>query len=117
MWVALGDERIKNIVALAPVTDLMVLSEFKNFNKGHSVTNFDGYYQELSRKRIFLQVSNFDGRISTSAALRFVEKVGASQPVNIPIDLTAVITPKRGHSDAEHEKATEWLLDRANGSL
>ncbi|SFH44112.1 serine aminopeptidase domain-containing protein [Pseudomonas sp. NFACC45] len=100
---------ITSIIAMAPVTDVFRLREFENSKANKTVYTLAPYYQVLSKKHVFIQINNNDDRVGTAETLSLiagVTKVGNPYAV----DLTAILTPKKGHSTSEHEMAAAWAL-------
>ena len=102
------DQRIKYVIALAPVTDLYHLDEFKGYflNPTYSL---DQYYGVLSEKHIFMQINNNDDRVGTGQAVRFIKNV--SHVGHKTVDLFAIITPHFGHSSPHQELAKNWIIN------
>lgn len=110
IWTALQDERISSIVALAPVVDMRDLSEFAGYQGSSRDVGFDGHYEQLAGKNIFVQVSNRDDRINTASVLEFVRKTSYARPESAPVNLVLNVSSERGHREAAHATAAQWSL-------
>lgn len=99
------------VIALAPVTDVFRLREFEGSKASNSLYVLNGYYPTLATKHLFIQINNNDDRVGTAQALAFMNGVTQARSPEA-VDLTAVITPKKGHSTSEHEMAAAWALTR-----
>ena len=109
---AAADSRIQYIVAMAPVTDLQVLEEFKGLPLDKRGFNLNPWYSALSNKSIFLQIGNSDDRVGTQAALDFLTGV-VKAAGDRPVDITGLITPNKGHATARHDLAAQWIFSKA----
>lgn len=74
LHVAAKEERIKQVLAFAPVTKLSKIKEFKSLN----ITSYDA--PKLVNKRIRIYISNKDTRVGTRNCFDFVENVVSSSP-------------------------------------
>lgn len=100
---------VSTVIALAPVTDVFRLREFEGATASKSLYSLERYYPTLSKKHLFIQINNDDDRVGTAQAISFISGVtAAGGPV--AVDLTEVLTPKKGHSTSEHEMAAAWAL-------
>lgn len=115
MKVAAEIPDISTVVALAPVTDVFRLREFDESSASKPLYSLESYYPELSRKHLFIQINNDDDRVGTAQAMSFISGVTAAGGHG-PVDLTAVVTPKKGHSTSEHEMAAAWVLSQRNSA-
>lgn len=106
---AIADPRVDTLVLMAPVTDLTALREFAGMSVSSQLYGLQGSYPLFAKKRIFLQIGVSDDRVGTTRALSFVEGISAASG-GAPVDLTAVVTPGKGHGTAEHEFAAKWVI-------
>jgi len=112
---AAADERITDVVGMAPVTDLQRLDEFSKIKVNESVYGLDKYASQLAKRHLFLQIGSADGRVGTHEALRLIDAVTAAGHGE-PVDLTLLLTPAPGHTTAEHDRAAKWVLDEFSGA-
>ncbi|MGK3120441.1 alpha/beta hydrolase [Pseudomonas corrugata] len=107
---------IDTVIAMAPVTDVFRLREFDNSKANKSAYSLTPYYEALSKKHLFIQINNDDDRVGTTETLSLVSGITKAGNPDA-VDLTAIVTPKKGHSTSEHEMAAAWALaqqQRAN---
>ncbi len=98
------------VIALAPVTDVFRLREFDDASASRSLYSIKPFYPVLSKKHLFLQINNNDDRVGTDEAISLIRGVVAAGGQR-EVDLTAVITPRKGHSTSEHEAAAAWAVN------
>ncbi|WP_055135549.1 alpha/beta hydrolase family protein [Pseudomonas corrugata] len=106
---------ITTIIAMAPVTDVFRLREFDGSKANRSVYTLAPYYSALSKKHLFIQINNDDDRVGTTETLSLISgitKAGSPDAV----DLTAILTPKKGHSTSEHAMAADWALSHEHAA-
>ncbi|AVD86178.1 S9 family peptidase [Pseudomonas sp. SWI44] len=106
---------VSTVIALAPVTDIFRLREFDGSTASKSLYSLAPYYPELSKKHLFIQINNDDDRVGTAQAIALISGVTAAGSQGA-VDLTAVLTPKKGHSTSEHEMAAAWAYSKRNSS-
>lgn len=107
--IAAADARVTRIVAMAPVTNIARLDEFKGMSVDQRVYGLAKAFPTFARDHIFMQIGNADTRVGTADALAFeAGVVGAAG--NSVADFTTVITPLRGHGTAMHDEAAQWVL-------
>ena len=94
---------------MAPVTDVFRLREFGNSKANESVYTLAPYYPALSKKHVFIQINNDDDRVGTTETLSLISGITKAGNPDA-VDLTAILTPKKGHSTSEHEMAATWAL-------
>lgn len=111
MRVASEIPEVTFVIAMAPVTDIFRLSEFKESKAPKELYSLKASYPNLAKKHIFIQINNDDDRVGTMEALSFI--TGVTKSINTKdVDLMAILTPKKGHSTSEHQMAAAWALDR-----
>lgn len=96
------DDRIKNIGAIIPLTDLNYLSEFKGLEVEDSMFGLEQFYPELRTKHILVRIGKDDTRVGTQNAQRYADAVGAE------IQLLDTV----GHSAPEDGTTIQWLIDQ-----
>lgn len=98
--------QVREVVLLSPVTDLNVLAEFK----GHPVgMHYLPDPAPLVGKRLFVAIGSGDARVSTRAALDFVDGVLQAAPVGQTPDVTVWIDPTPGHRLMGEDQAAQWV--------
>ncbi|WP_260956734.1 alpha/beta hydrolase family protein [Pseudomonas citri] len=111
MRVASEIPEVTTVIALAPVTDIFRLSEFRESKAPRELYSLKANYSTLAKKHIFIQINNDDDRVGTAEALSLITGVTKSENSE-SVDLMAVLTPRKGHSTSEHQMAAAWALDR-----
>lgn len=101
--------QVTEVVALSPVTDLNLLSEFED-KRAHSRYRLDP--APLAGKRLFVAIGSGDARVSTRAALDFVDGVLQSVPAGRTPDVTVVVNPTPGHRLMGEAEAVAWVRAR-----
>ena len=101
-----------HLILISPVTNLSKLSEFKNVEVNKNLYSLEASYKNLANDHIFLQIGTTDDRVGTNEALNFVNGVVATGKGKT-VDLTAILTPNRGHGSAMPEVAFQWALDQS----
>lgn len=91
------------------MTDLFKLREFEGAKAPQPLYSLKPFYPAIATKHLFLQINNNDDRVGTDQALSLVKGVVEAGGYN-PVDITAIITPRKGHSTSEHETAASWAL-------
>lgn len=109
----ISDSRIHNLLLMSPVTELKYLLEFKNSRNLSFSSNFLDYSKTLSSKSIFIQIGNSDDRVGTENVLKLIEHI-LNADKKKEVDLTTIITPKKGHVTQSHDLAIRWTLDIHN---
>lgn len=115
--VAAADPRFRAVVAFAPVTEPMVLTEFHGTARAGAVKalNLVHLADKLAGRSLWLCIGNNDARVGTDKAIAFTRKVvAASLAAKKPLDVFLVVTPTPGHSihKTAHDEAAAWLLER-----
>lgn len=98
---AARDERLKNVVAFAPVTDLAHVREFKNLQENPAVRalNLSKVCQKLIKQHLRLYISNHDTRVHTRSCIDFAMSVvdhATSNQVRSPF-VELILYPPIGH--------------------
>jgi dipeptidyl aminopeptidase/acylaminoacyl peptidase len=78
-WAA-ADPRVRAVAAIAPVTDLRGLTEFKGMENhaGTEAIALDHCAEKLVGRAIWVCIGNNDERVSTENCIRFTRKVVAA---------------------------------------
>jgi dienelactone hydrolase len=115
--VTAADERICCAAPIAPVADLMQLTEFKGVRNRAAVEakNLVHLAQKLANRSIWVTIGNNDERVNTDSTIAFTRSVVASavkQGHEADVELHVVaeaghVTPK-----GAHQQAAAWM--RAN---
>lgn len=106
-------DEVSTIIAMAPVTDIFRLREFDQSKAPRQLYGLNKYYPALAKKHIFIQINNNDDRVGSPEAMKFIAGVvAAADPKRA--DLTAVLTPVKGHSTSDHEMAANWAMHLQN---
>ncbi|MDA0833908.1 MAG: prolyl oligopeptidase family serine peptidase [Planctomycetota bacterium] len=120
-----ADERVKQVIAFAPVTNLGALTEFKGTETDERVQAHSTIHlaDKLVGKPLWIVIGNDDNRVSTDDCLATGREIikqskGKLNPVPVEIRLVgttdhrlhAVPTPQFGQLCAPHEEAAKWLL-------
>lgn len=114
---AASEPRIRAVVAFAPVTELMVVNEFKGTTKPDAVRALDLSLlaDKLAGRSYWLCIGNKDDRVGTDQAIAFTRKLVASSfAAKKVMDVNVVIAPSIGHSihKTAHDEAAAWLKER-----
>ena len=114
---AAADERIRRIVAFAPVTDLPVLKEFRGLEE-HALTRSLALHQHVERlvdRELWACIGNADERVGTDRLMSFVHQLAATNVARgLPAKVELHVMPSAGHRihDTAHEEAAQWLSAR-----
>lgn len=113
---AAADPRVKALAAFAPVTDLMVLSEFQSLEKRDLVdrVSLKSQAEKLAGRAVWVIIGDRDARVSTDESIAFCRAVtAASLKRNQPalVDLHVISEPQ-GHTTPKgaDELAADWIL-------
>lgn len=112
---AAAEPRIGYVVALAPVIDLLALSEFAGMDK-HEPTKalaLANHADKLAGRAVWLCIGNHDERVGTDHSIVFTRKLVAAsvarkKPANVELHVMAT-NGHRIHATA-HDEAAAWLL-------
>jgi len=118
--VAAADARIKAVVAFAPVTDLLALSEFTGMQDHAEVRALaaERLAARLAGRPIWMCIGNHDTRVDTDRAIHFTRRiVECAVAAGTRPDIELLVQPTAGHQIApdSHEKAAAWLAERFFG--
>jgi dienelactone hydrolase len=125
---AAADPRIRQVIAFAPVTRLLTLTEFAGTETNEAVMALSTIHlaEKLVGKPMWVVIGNHDTRVGTEDCLAFSQEVikrsiGKLEPV--PVELRLVGTtghrlhaspaPEFGQLCAPHDEAAAWLLAQA----
>ena len=115
---AAGDARVKWIAAFAPVTDLIVLHEFKNTQAAKKPALVTVAHK-LTSQALWLWIGNDDLRVGTDSAVAFTRRVvetasaqGKQANVELHIAPTEAGANLNGHTirPSAYEEAAAWML-------
>jgi dienelactone hydrolase len=93
---AAGDRRIRTVVCVSPVTNLLALREFIGVDKVQVQRfNVDALAEKLANKSIWISIGDDDQRVSTADCIATVAKLksAAANPQSIEL----VVKPTKGH--------------------
>lgn len=119
LHLAAADRRFRAVVAFAPVTDLLSLSEFAGMEK-HEATRslaLEYHAEELAGRPIWLCIGHNDRRVDTDAVIRFVRRIARASAAQgestAGLELHLVDGPPQslGHTIhvTAHDEAAIWL--------
>jgi dienelactone hydrolase len=112
---AAAEPRIKSVVAFAPVTDLLALTEFKGMNK-HAATRslaLAHFADKLVGRALWVCIGNHDDRVGTDLTIALCRAVTAADVAKgKPADVELHVMPTLGHTihQTAHEEAAAWVL-------
>jgi dienelactone hydrolase len=124
MHAAAADERIRCVLAFAPVTHLPVLREFEGARDNPDVLKLSTIHlvDKLAPKSIWITIGNNDVRVGTreciDMALALVERAkGKTEPIPIELHLNGTIdhrlhakaAPQYRQFTSPHDDAAVWL--------
>jgi hypothetical protein len=102
---------VKYAVALSPVTDLAMLSEFSGTAVDQSKLGFSSLYRSLASKSIFVQIGNSDDRVGTRSTVELFNGIVASSP-ELEVNATLMLMPFKGHGVSEDTLALDWMINQ-----
>lgn len=109
------DPRIRCGVAFAPVTELMVLSEFKGL-EDHALTQSISLKKvagALAGRPLWMCIGNHDERVGTDNLIDFsrdLVREAFSQNLPAPVEIHVMQTEGHRIHDTAHQEAAAWLL-------
>lgn len=121
---AAADERIRCVLAFAPVTHLPVLREFEGARENPDVLKLSTIHlaDKLAPKSIWMTIGNDDVRVGTTECLdmylALVKRAkGKSEPIPIELHLIGTIdhrlhakaAPQYRQFNSPHDEAATWL--------
>jgi pimeloyl-ACP methyl ester carboxylesterase len=112
-WAA-AEPRISSVVGFAPVSDLLVLTEFRGMEK-HAATRSLALIeqaQNLAGRSIWVCIGNNDARVGTDHLIAFTRKlVAISTDAKKPAPVELHVMPTIGHRvhDTAHDEAAAWI--------
>jgi alpha-beta hydrolase superfamily lysophospholipase len=114
---AAAEARIRAVMAFAPVTDLLALSEFTGMqdHAGVRALAAENLAPRLAGRPIWMCIGNHDTRVDTDRAIRFTRRVvECAVAAGKRPDIELWVQPSEGHQIApdSHEKAAAWLVTR-----
>jgi hypothetical protein len=102
------------VVGFAPVSDLLVLTEFRGMEK-HAATRSLALIeqaQKLAGRSIWVCIGNNDARVGTDHLIAFTRKlVAISTNAKKPVPVELHVMPTIGHRvhDTAHDEAAAWI--------
>lgn len=112
-WAA-AEPRVGCVAAFAPVTDLLVLREFRGM-EDHAATKglaLIRHADKLPGRPMWVCIGNNDDRVSTDHLIAFTRKVVAeSTAKKVPAPVELHVMPTVGHRihDSAHAEAAAWI--------
>src|SRR5205085_9793409 len=112
-WAA-AEPRVGAVVAFAPVTDLLVLTEFRGMegHKGTKDLNLLHKVKKLAGRPVWVCIGNNDARVGTDQLIALTRKlVETSVADKKPALVELHVMPTIGHRihDTAHEEVAAWL--------
>ncbi len=112
-WAA-AEPRLGAVVAFAPVSDLLVLTEFRGM-ENHVATKslaLSHHADKLAGRAVWVCIGNHDLRVGTDHLIAFTRKVveaSLAQKKTAPVELH--VMPSIGHSihPTAHDEAAVWI--------
>ncbi|HJT79195.1 MAG TPA: prolyl oligopeptidase family serine peptidase, partial [Gemmataceae bacterium] len=111
---AAADPRVRCVVGLAPVTDLLALTEFRGMEKSAAVNALAlaRVADKLAGRPVWVTIGNNDGRVGTDKVIAFTrDLVRASVARKEPPRVELHVLTNAGHSvhPAAHAEAAAWV--------
>lgn len=128
---AAADERIRYVLAFAPVTHLPVLREFEGARENADVLKLSTIHlaDRLATKAIWMVIGNDDVRVGSAecidCALAIIEKAkGKAVPIPVELHVTATIDhrlharrmPEYRQWGSPHDEAALWLTSEMSAN-
>ncbi|MBM4070111.1 MAG: hypothetical protein FJ271_14330 [Planctomycetes bacterium] len=117
LHLAAAEPRIGWVVAFAPVTDLLAVSEFQGSKNDKPMRDLDlkKHAARLAGRPVWLCIGNDDRRVSTDEAILFTRRLvtaAAGKSKIVPVELH--VMPTVGHTihATAHEEAARWVMVR-----
>jgi len=111
------EPRVRSVVAFAPVTDLLVMTEFAGRTNDHLVRAVAA--NALADRNIWILIGSTDHRVSTARAMEFTQRIiEASEALGRRPGIELHIVPSDGHRvpDGSYAEAARWLLKQWHSS-
>jgi dienelactone hydrolase len=114
---AIADPRVSAVAALAPVTELPILQEFKGL-EDDSLTRslaLDERASALAGRSVWMCIGNNDDRVGTDACIAFsrrivTESVAAGKPA--PVEMHVMVTEGHRTHPTAHDEIAAWIAAR-----
>jgi dienelactone hydrolase len=116
-WAA-NDPRVRCVAAFAPVTDLLVLDEFRGL-EGHALARslaLASVADRLADRRLWVCIGNDDRRVGTDRAIEFTRRVtraalAQGKPTLNELHVVEGTPSPLGHRvhATAHQEAAEWI--------
>ena len=105
------EPRVHAIAAFAPVTDLLVMTEFAGRTNDHLIRAAAA--NNLADRNIWILIGSTDHRVSTTRAMQFTQRIiEASEALGRRPGIELHVVPSDGHRvpDGSYAEAARWLL-------
>lgn len=123
LHLAAHEPRIRCVAAMAPVTDLLVLTEFKGMTHPEraAVLSVSNLAHELASRNIWLVIGDRDERVGTDNMIAFGRKltaVAVEEKFNTSIELHVLAEPQ-GHTTPKGaaEQSAAWIAKHLRSGL
>lgn len=117
LHLAAAEPRIGWVVAYAPVTDLLAVTEFQGSKNDKPMRDLDlkKHADKLAGRPVWLCIGNDDKRVSTDEAILFTRRLvaaAAGKGKIVPVELH--VMPTAGHTihATAHEESARWVQAR-----
>lgn len=118
LHVAAADLRIRCVAAMAPVTDLMVLEEFKTLSSPGTAAalSIEKHAERLVDRGVWIVIGDRDARVGTDHAIAFARRLSAlavERKIPSHVELLVRAEP-RGHTTppGAAEQAAAWIAEQ-----
>lgn len=115
LHVAAADKRIRCVAAMAPVTDLMVLEEFKTLSPPDKAAalSIEKHAEKLVDQGVWIVIGDRDVRVGTDHAIAFARRLSAiAVERNVPSHVELLVRSEpRGHTTppGAAAQAAAWI--------
>lgn len=119
MHLAAADSRVKSVAALAPVTDLAKLREFRGMEELPLTRSLDlvGQADELAARNLWIIIGDRDERVSTQRAMELalaVSQASVSQQTGTWLQFHVEAADGHRVPEGAYRRAAKWLLRQAS---
>lgn len=108
---------VKAVVAFAPVTNLLALTEFSGMTASDipAFFNLDLKVDSLAQKAIWIAIGDRDNRVDTDKAIQFARKI-SKYSVSSNVELN-VMLERKGHTTPRGSvgRSVSWIQENMNG--
>jgi hypothetical protein len=111
---AAAEPRVRCVAAIAPVTTLPPLREFKGLENhaGARALAVSHVADRLAGRAVWLCIGNADDRVNTDDAIAFsraVVKASASRKAPVPVELHVMPVLGHGQHETAHDEVAAWV--------